>query len=100
MDLAFAAAQAGNLDDRTGERIVGYVNMARTAIERVCLDAIELVERSIGVRGMLKPHPVERLVRDLSIYLRQPAPDAALTDAGRYVLESPATSATLWDETP
>ena len=42
---------AGRADS---ERIVAYVNMARTAIERVCLDIIELVERSIGVRGMLR----------------------------------------------
>jgi hypothetical protein len=74
--------------------------MARTAIERICLDTIELVERSIGVRGLLRPHPIERLVRDLTIYLRQPAPDAALTDAGRYALASTATAAEIWDPRP
>ena len=98
MDLAFAAARDGRLDAPIVSRFVGYVNMARTAIERICLDTIELVERSIGVRGMLAPHPIERLVRDLTIYLRQPAPDAALTDAGRYSLESTASSAELWGE--
>jgi alkylation response protein AidB-like acyl-CoA dehydrogenase len=96
LDLAFSAERDRAAQDETGERIVAYVNMARTAIERICLDTIELVERSIGVRGMLKPHPIERLVRDLSVYLRQPAPDAALTDAGRFALESEATSASLW----
>lgn len=98
MDLAFSTERDGAAHDETGERIVAYVNMARTAIERVCLDTIERVERSIGVRGMLKPHPIERLVRDLSVYLRQPAPDAALTDAGRFALESEATSASLWGD--
>jgi alkylation response protein AidB-like acyl-CoA dehydrogenase len=96
LDLAFATMRDGSLDDATGERIVAYVNMARTAIERICLDIIELVERSIGVRGMLAPHPMERLIRDLTIYLRQPAPDAALTDAGRYALESTDASPDLW----
>ena len=96
LDLAFSAAPAVRPQDETNERVVAYVNMARTAIERVCLDTIELVERSIGVRGMLAPHPIERLVRDLSIYLRQPAPDAALTDAGRYALASDVTSNVLW----
>jgi len=97
MDLALSAARDGRLDAATGERFVGYVNMARTAIERVCLDTIELVERSVGVRGLLAPHPIERLVRDLTIYLRQPVPDAALTDAGRYALESTASgTATTW----
>ena len=76
------------MDDETSERIVAYVNMARTAIERICLDTIELVERSVGARGLLRAPPVERLVRDLTLYLRQPVPDAALADAGRYALES------------
>jgi alkylation response protein AidB-like acyl-CoA dehydrogenase len=98
LDLAFSKARDGSVDDRTSERVVAYVNMARTAIERVCLDTIELVERSIGVRGLLAPHPIERLVRDLTMYLRQPAPDAALTDAGRYALESTLASPTLWNE--
>ena len=98
MDLALAAARDGRLDAATGERFVGYVNMARSAIERICLDTIELVERSVGVRGLLAPHPIERLVRDLTIYLRQPVPDAALTDAGRYALESTASAADLWGE--
>jgi alkylation response protein AidB-like acyl-CoA dehydrogenase len=97
LDRAFAAACDGALDDRIGEQVVAYVNMARTAIERACLDVIELAERSIGVRGMLAPHPIERLVRDLTIYLRQPAPDAALTDAGRFALAATATSAAIWD---
>jgi alkylation response protein AidB-like acyl-CoA dehydrogenase len=97
LDRAFAATEGGTLDEGTSGQIVAYVNMARTAIERICLDTIELAERSVGVRGMLAPHPLERLVRDLTIYLRQPAPDAALTDAGRYALESTATSAALWD---
>ncbi len=96
LDLACTASRDGTLDDPTSEQIVAYVNMARTAIERVCLDTIELVERSVGVRGMLAPHPIERLIRDLTIYLRQPAPDAALTDAGRYALESAATAPALW----
>jgi alkylation response protein AidB-like acyl-CoA dehydrogenase len=96
LDLAFASARDGTLDGPTSEQIVAYVNMARTAIERVCLDTIELVERSVGVRGMLAPHPMERLVRDLTIYLRQPAPDAALADAGRYALASAATASALW----
>jgi alkylation response protein AidB-like acyl-CoA dehydrogenase len=96
LDRAFAGGADGPLDEPASEQIVAYVNMARTAIERICLDTIELAERSVGVRGMLAPHPLERLLRDLTIYLRQPAPDAALTDAGRYALASDVTSAELW----
>jgi alkylation response protein AidB-like acyl-CoA dehydrogenase len=65
---------------------VHQANMTRTAIERICLDVTELAVRSVGVAGLLRPHPLERRVRDLTTYLRQPAPDAALAAVGRHVL--------------
>lgn len=43
--------------------------------------------RCVGARGLLQPLPFERLHRDLTHYLRQPAPDGALADVGRFVLE-------------
>ena len=100
IDQLLAGECAGTPDEELLLRVVAYVNMARTAIERICLDTIELTQRSIGVRGLLKPHPVERLVRDLSLYLRQPVPDAALTNAGQFVLESPSASPDLWSPHP
>jgi alkylation response protein AidB-like acyl-CoA dehydrogenase len=65
---------------------VHQANMTRTAIERICLDVTEHAIRSVGVAGLLRPHPLERRVRDLTTYLRQPAPDAALAAIGRHVL--------------
>ncbi|MFN8540421.1 MAG: acyl-CoA dehydrogenase [Thermomicrobiales bacterium] len=47
-------------------------------------------------RGLLRPHPVERIGRDLRLYLRQPAPDAALATAGAYVLETAGLAERLW----
>ncbi|MFN8512128.1 MAG: acyl-CoA dehydrogenase family protein [Chloroflexia bacterium] len=47
-------------------------------------------------RGLLRPHPVERIGRDLRLYLRQPAPDAALATAGAYALETEAPAERLW----
>ena len=69
------------------EATVAYANMMRTAIEKICLNMLQLAERSVGARGLLQPLPFERLHRDLTHYLRQPAPDAALADLGRFVLE-------------
>jgi alkylation response protein AidB-like acyl-CoA dehydrogenase len=100
VDELFVQESGQRLTPETSQRVVAYVNMARSAIERICLDVLRLVERSVGVSGLLKPHPIERLIRDLTIYLRQPVPDAALTDAGRYVLESPSPSPTLWPASP
>ncbi len=75
---------------------VAYVNLARLAVERAALDVLELTQRSIGLAGHLRSHPVERLSRDLATYLRQPAPDRALAQAAAYVLASPEPAVELW----
>jgi alkylation response protein AidB-like acyl-CoA dehydrogenase len=64
-----------------------YVNLARCAIEAATLDAIRLVQRSLGLAAFLEPTPVERVMRDLGTYLRQPAPDEALTEAAAWFIE-------------
>ena len=75
--------------DADVEAKVAYAQMVRTAIEAVCLDVLRFVDRSVGARGLMPPSAVERVGRDLRLYLRQPAPDAVLTNAGRYALETP-----------
>lgn len=83
-------------EEAQAESIVAYANMVRTAIEEICLRVLQLAERSVGARGLLRPHPLERLHRDLTHYLRQPAPDAALADIGRFALVRPEPAAQLW----
>ena len=78
------------------DKIVAYANMTRTAIEQICLRTLELAERSVGARGLMRPLPFERIHRDLSMYLRQPAPDAALTQTGHYVLQNLSRIHDLW----
>lgn len=68
------------------DRLMSYVRLARLAVEQAGLDVLELAQRSIGVQAFLRPHPVERLGRDLATYLRQPAPDQALVAAAGSVL--------------
>ncbi|MDV6376222.1 acyl-CoA dehydrogenase family protein [Deinococcus arenicola] len=70
-------------------RVLAYVALAREVTEDACLLACEAVERAVGARGLLAPHPAERLLRDLRMYLRQPAPDAARLHLGSAVLETP-----------
>ena len=65
---------------------VTHVNLARIAVESACLDALRLVQRSLGFGGFLRSNPVERMMRDLGTYLRQPAPDAVLTEAAAHLL--------------
>lgn len=78
------------------EKFLAYANMMRTAIEQICQNVMLLCERSIGARGLNKPLHFERIIRDLTIYLRQPAPDAALAAAGKYVLDNKIQSDDLW----
>ena len=83
------AARPAAATPEGAEATVAYANMTRTAIEKICLDMLQSAERSVGARGLLQPLPFERLHRDLTHYLRQPAPDGALADVGRFVLEGP-----------
>ncbi|WP_420146575.1 acyl-CoA dehydrogenase family protein [Spirosoma sp.] len=83
-------------DRKETDKIVTYANMARTAIEEICLRVMPLAERSVGARGLMRPLPFERIHRDLTFYLRQPAPDATVLDIGRYVAESQVSVHELW----
>ena len=65
---------------------LAYVNLARIAVETACLDALRLVQRSLGLAAFVPPNPIERLSRDLGTFLRQPAPDEALTDGAAYYM--------------
>jgi len=60
------------------------------------MEVIQACERSVGTRGLLPPTPIERIIRDLTLYLRQPAFDAALVNVGQYVLTHPTAAKSLW----
>jgi alkylation response protein AidB-like acyl-CoA dehydrogenase len=77
-----------------GANAAAYVNLARLAVERVALEVLELAQRSVGLAAFMRPAPLERIARDLATYLRQPAPDRALTEAAAWVLA--AEDATPW----
>lgn len=79
------------------DRIVAYANMVRTTIEQICMDVIQLCERSVGTRGLMPPHPMERIIRDLTLYLRQPNFDAVLADVGKYALCQTQPAQKLWE---
>jgi alkylation response protein AidB-like acyl-CoA dehydrogenase len=96
---AYSPTFAGGLTEPhpQAQRLVAYANMVRTVVEQVCMEVIQLCERSVGTRGLLPPNPMERIIRDLTLYLRQPAYDAALVSAGKYALLNPEPASSLWD---
>lgn len=81
------AADAAELGAETGDAIA-TVGFARTAIEDACLDVIQMVERSIGLPAFLHPSPIERVRRDLAVYLRQPAGDEVLVEAAAHIMRT------------
>jgi hypothetical protein len=84
-----AAARAAEDDSaKTGYR-VATVGLARIAVETACLDAMRLVQRSLGLSAFRQGNPVELICRDLSTYLRQPAPDEVLTEAAIWFADHP-----------
>jgi alkylation response protein AidB-like acyl-CoA dehydrogenase len=93
--------QAGRKNDKWlqqpehTEKLLAYANMTRTVIEDICLRCMQLAERSVGSRGLIRPQALERIHRDLTTYLRQPAPDATLVAIGEYVLNQESTK-NLW----
>ncbi len=85
-------------DPAAADRLVAYANMVRTAIEQICMDVMQLCQRSVGTRGLLPPHPMERIIRDLTLYLRQPVFDTALATVGQYALSQTTPTHTLWSD--
>ena len=76
--------------------IATYAAMTRTAVEAISQDVIRETERTVGARGMMRPCPFGRMVRDLTMYLRQPAPDAVVERIGRHVLEEAGPASAMW----
>ncbi|MET1027080.1 MAG: acyl-CoA dehydrogenase family protein, partial [Dongiaceae bacterium] len=90
------AAVYANTAAIDGDRKVAYVNLARLAVERAGLQTMELAQRSIGLAGFMRGHPLEQTCRDLATYLRQPAPDQALANGAAFALGSDARAADIW----
>ena len=100
MVAAYAPVFGGypTVDNPQANQLVAYANMVRTTIEQICIDVMQMCERSVGTRGLLPPNPMERIIRDLTLYLRQPAFDAALSSVGQYVLAETKPARSLWSE--
>jgi alkylation response protein AidB-like acyl-CoA dehydrogenase len=86
-----AARIAEDLTRLSSHRI-STVGLARIAVEAACLDAMREVQRSLGLSAFRQGNPVERICRDLSTYLRQPAPDEVLTEAACWFAAHPDAS--------
>ena len=75
---------AGTHDDA----LIAFANMTRTIIEEICLKIMDESNRCVGARGLMEPFELERLHRDLTFYLRQPAPDATRLKAADFFIQN------------
>ena len=84
-------AEVGRLADKGDsievETLLNYSNMVRTAILDICTEVMQLAEQSVGLSGFIRDHPIEKLHRDLTTYLKQPGPDQALVNVGEYATQ-------------
>ena len=76
----------------TSAAVIAAADMARLAVERAGLAVLERSIRSVGARGLLETGPIAALVRDLTMYLRQPSPDETLSRVGRRALDFSGTT--------
>jgi SAM-dependent methyltransferase len=63
--------------------MIACANSMRTAIERRATQVLQQIAAGVGAHGLLQPLRFERILRDLTMYLRQPAPDQTLAAIGR-----------------
>ena len=82
------AARRLSVEDADAGNVVAIANLTRMVTERCALDVMEAVQRGIGLTSFIRPHPVERISRDLATYLRQPVPDLAMSEGAREFLAS------------
>ncbi|VXC99578.1 acyl-CoA dehydrogenase [Sphingomonas sp. 8AM] len=68
------------------------VAAARAAVYAAGGQAIELAEQAVGVQSLFADHPLAAVITDLSVYLRQPSPDAQRMQVGAAVAAGTLTA--------
>ena len=81
------AAQWMAADDSCPVCLTNRARMMRVAAAEICRQVMDLVEVSIGARGLQGSRPFARMLRDLRMYLRQAGADSAVTAIGRASFE-------------
>jgi alkylation response protein AidB-like acyl-CoA dehydrogenase len=64
-------------------KIALVVDAARVGLEETAERLLPLAVRSVGCSGLMETHPLHIAIRDLTVYMRQPGPDAVRVRLGR-----------------
>ena len=81
------AAHFDQHDAESAALMVHAADMTRTIVERDTAEVMRLVTVGVGAHGLLQPNPFGPVLRDLTMYLRQPAPDRIAMRIGETHLE-------------
>ena len=83
--LVAEAARRAETANTEPEAIDAYVDLARGAFETAAFTVIEATRRNVGLSTFIAPDPLDRCLRDLETYLRQPFLDASRDHAAGWL---------------
>ena len=69
--------RAAQLAEAQSGDAVAFVLMTRGVVEEAGLAMMEAAARAVGTASFFTGNPIDRITRDLGLYLRQPVPDQA-----------------------
>lgn len=71
----------------SADAIDAYADLARGGFEELALAGIAAARRNVGLGSFIAPDPLDRALRDLETYLRQPFLDASRDHAATWLIQ-------------
>ena len=93
---ALWVAQAARLAEAAAPQAIAHVLMTRGVVEEAGLQVMEGAARAVGTASFFAPSRIDRITRDLGLYLRQPVPDQARDRAAAAWLEADCWGEDEW----
>lgn len=88
--------RAAQLAEAQSGDAVAFVLMTRGVVEEAGLAMMEAAARAVGTAAFFTGNPIDRITRDLGLYLRQPVPDQARDRAAAAWLETDCWGEDRW----
>ena len=88
--------RAAQLAEAQSDEAVAFVLMTRGIVEDAGLAMMDAAARSVGTAAFFTGNPIDRVTRDLGLYLRQPVPDQARDRAAAAWLQADCWGEDAW----
>ncbi|WP_375272439.1 acyl-CoA dehydrogenase [Sphingomonas sp.] len=93
---ALWVAQAARLAEAAAPQAIALVLMTRGVVEEAALLTMEGAARAVGTASFFDGSRIDRITRDLGLYLRQPVPDQARDRAAAAWLDADCWGEDAW----